>query len=262
MELSLKGRTALITGAGRGMGRGIAQVFSKEGANIIVADIVEAQATETAGLIKNQGGKAVSMYIDVTDPDSVHNVFETGLKNFKKVDILVNNAGITRMNDFLSIPLVEYKKVFEVNTTGTFICCQEFAKQAIARNYGGNIVNIASNAGKVGFPNQLHYNAAKSAIINMTRNLALELAPFNINVNAVCPGITRSEIVENTFKSVKGSEEKFKAAYPVHYIADAVEVANAVVFLASRKCDFITGVNLPVDGGITAHTGQPYMGTY
>jgi meso-butanediol dehydrogenase/(S,S)-butanediol dehydrogenase/diacetyl reductase len=121
---------------------------------------------------------------------------------------------------------------------------------------------MSSVSGLLGDTEMVAYNTAKGAITNMTRCMALDYATDGIRVNAVCPGITRSEIVENTFDSVKGAEEKFKAAYPVHYIADAVEIANAVVFLASRKCDFITGVNLPIDGGITAHTGQPYMGTY
>ncbi len=261
MELLLKGRIALVTGAGRGMGRGIAQVLSEEGATLLIADIAETQAAETAKLITQTGGKAISCYVDITDPESVHQMFETGIKSFGKIDILVNNAGITRMNEFMKIPLTEYKQVFEVNATGTFICCQEFARQAIAGKYSGNIVNIASNAGKVGFPNQLHYNAAKSAVINMTRNLALELAPYNINVNAVCPGAAETEMLldvakwvasENSNENVEGIMKSF-APPQIGRLVQPSEIGRIVAFLASDASAIIRGQSINVDAGATPY---------
>lgn len=126
----------------------------------------------------------------------------------------------------------------------------------------GSIINMSSVSGICADYAMCAYNTAKGAITNLTRAMALDYADDNIRVNAVCPGIIRTEIAQHTFDCVPGSEEMFRNAYPVHYIADPVEVANAVVFLASRESDFINGVNLPVDGGITCHTGQPCTGTY
>lgn len=126
----------------------------------------------------------------------------------------------------------------------------------------GTIINISSVSGLLGDTDMVACNTAKGAITNMTRCMALDYAADGIRVNAICPGVINTEIVQHTFASVAGAEEKFKAAYPVHYVAEPVQIADMVVFLASRKVDFINGANIPVDGGITAHTGQPYMGTY
>ncbi len=260
MELSLIKRTALVTGSGRGMGKGIAQVLSEAGANIIVADINETQATETAELINNKGGKALAFRLDVTDPVQVHQIFGDGINTFGKIDILVNNAGVTRMNEFLSISLDEYQQIFDVNTKGTFICCQEFARRAIDGKYGGNIVNIASNAGKVGFSNQFHYNAAKAAVINMTRNLSLELAPLVITVNAICPGAVETEMLFDVAKWVShkfggDAEEIMKTFAPPQLgrLVQTSEIGKIVAFLASDYSSIIRGQSINVDGGATPY---------
>ena len=148
-----------------------------------------------------------------------------------------------------------------IDLRGVYLCNYYFVPQMLEAQYG-TIINMSSVSGMLGDTDMVAYNSAKGAVTNMTRCMALDYATQGIRVNAVCPGITRSEITQHTFDSVEGSEEKFRMAYPVHYIAEPVEIANAVVFLASRKCDFINGVNLPLDGGLTAHTGQPDMGTY
>ncbi|MEL7626311.1 MAG: SDR family NAD(P)-dependent oxidoreductase [Anaerolineaceae bacterium] len=260
MNLLLEGRVALVTGGGRGMGRGICKILAEEGAHVIVADIVMENAMEVVNWINEHGGHASQAHIDITDPVSVEKVFTEAIEEFGKVDILVNNAGVTRMNKFEDIPLKEFNFVFNVNTTGTFICCQEFTKHAIEGNYGGSILNIASNAGKVGFQNQLHYNAAKAAVINMTRNLAAELAPHHINVNAICPGAVATEMLMEVARSLSDGDEdeakKIMQSFAVPQLGRLVlpeEIGKIVAFLVSDSASIIRGQSINVDGGATPY---------
>ena len=144
---------------------------------------------------------------------------------------------------------------------GVYLCSYYFLPQMLAQHYG-TIINMSSVSGLLGDTDMVAYNTAKGAITNMTRCMAIDYAKDGIRVNAICPGAVETEILLHTFHSVPGAEEKFNNAYPTGHVGTAVEIANACVFLASRECDFLNGVNLPIDGGITAHTGQPYMGNY
>ena len=148
-----------------------------------------------------------------------------------------------------------------MDVRGVYLCSYYFLPQMLAQHYG-TIINMSSVSGLLGDTDMVAYNTAKGAITNMTRCMAIDYAKDGIRVNAICPGAVETEILLHTFHSVPGAEEKFNNAYPTGHVGTAVEIANACVFLASRECDFLNGVNLPIDGGITAHTGQPYMGNY
>ena len=258
----LDGKVAVITGAARGIGKAIALKFASEGANIAFTDLVVNEAAEaTVKEIEAFGVKVKAYASNAANFEQTHTVVDEIHKEFGRIDILVNNAGITKDGLMLRMEEGQWDAVIGVNLKSAFnfihACTPIMAKQR-----EGSIINMSSVSGIRADYAMCAYNTAKGAITNLTRAMALDYADDNIRVNAVCPGVIRTDIAQHTFDCVPGSEEMFRNAYPVHCIADPVEVANAVVFLASRESDFINGVNLPVDGGITCHTGQPCTGTY
>jgi meso-butanediol dehydrogenase/(S,S)-butanediol dehydrogenase/diacetyl reductase len=261
--MELENKICVVTGGSSGIGKVTVQRFLEEGAKVVFCNKDKEKGNafqkemESAGFL----GKVLFFQCDVSQEKEVRAFAEFVKKEFGNCEVLFNNAGIHRTGKLHETKPEDWDKVMSVDLRGTYLVSYFFIPQMLEKKYG-TIINMSSVSGLLGDTEMVAYNTAKGAITNMTRCMALDYAADGIRVNAVCPGITRTEIVNNTFKSVKGAEEKFKQAYPVHYIAEPVEVANAVVFLASRKCDFITGVNLPIDGGITAHTGQPYMGKY
>jgi meso-butanediol dehydrogenase/(S,S)-butanediol dehydrogenase/diacetyl reductase len=261
MELLKK--ISVITGGTSGIGKATVLRFVEEGAKVVFCGRRDDKGIELEKEVKAGGypGEAVFFKCDVSEEEEVKAMADFVKTKYGNCEVLFNNAGIHQAGRLHETKPEDWDRIMRVDLRGAYLVCYYFVPQMLEEKYG-TIINMSSVSGLLGDTEMVAYNTAKGAITNMTRCMALDYATDGIRVNAVCPGITRSEIVENTFDSVKGAEEKFKAAYPVHYIADAVEIANAVVFLASRKCDFITGVNLPIDGGITAHTGQPYMGTY
>ena len=261
--MELKDKICLITGGTSGIGKTTAKRFVEEGAKVVFCgrrkDKGEEFSKELNGM--NLPGEARFFQCDVSKEEEVKKLAGFVKDTFGPCEILFNNAGVHQSGKIHETKPEDWDRIMNIDVRGVYLVCHYIIPQMLEKQYG-TIVNMSSVSGLLGDTDMVAYNTAKGAITNMTRCMALDYADQGIRVNAVCPGITRSEIVENTFNSVEGAEEKFKQAYPVHYIADAVEVANAVVFFASRKSDFINGVNLPIDGGITAHTGQPYMGTY
>ncbi len=242
----LQNKTAIVTGARRGIGKGIALALAKEGCNVVVSDIDEKDCEAVAEEVRKLGPKALTVRCDVSKKVEVENLFSQTIKEFGKLDILVNNAGIFPFVPFAQMKEADWEKVLDVNLKSVFLCSQEAAK---VLPEGGKIVNISSIAAFVGFEGLVHYCASKGAINGMIRALALELAPKKITVNAVAPGA-----IETPGASVATTEESKKqtiAMIPLARMGQPEDIANAVAFLASEKSDYITGQTIIVDGGWT-----------
>ena len=262
--MRLKDRVAVITGASSGIGLATVERFAEEGAKVVFCarknrPTVDAllERLEAKGLRQN----VRFVTCDVSREEDVKALAEYTKKEFGNCEILFNNAGIHLAGKLTETPPAEWDRIMNIDLRGVYLMCYYFLPQMQEIKWG-SIINMSSVSGICADFAMCAYNTAKGAVTNLTRAMALDYAEDNIRVNAVCPGIIRTDIAQHTFDCVPGSEEAFVKAYPVHYIADPVEVANAVVFLGSRESDFINGVNLPIDGGITCHTGQPVTGTY
>ena len=240
----LKGKSAVVTGAGQGIGEGIAKVLASEGAEILVADLNLENAEKVAEGINDDGGKATAFKCDVAQKAEVDRLIEKAVSEFGKLDILVNNAGIYPMKPFLEMTEEDWDKVINVNLKSTFLCTQA---AALKMAEGSKIVTISSIAAFVGFEGLAHYCATKGGINASIRAIALELAKKKINVNAVAPGAIETP-------GAAAAEEIMKqtiAMIPAARMGQPEDIANAVAFLASDKADYITGQTLIVDGGWT-----------
>jgi NAD(P)-dependent dehydrogenase (short-subunit alcohol dehydrogenase family) len=244
--MSLKGKVAIVTGSRRGIGYGIALAMSKEGCNVVVSDIDQKDCEKVVKEVEKTGVNGLAVKCDVSKKSEVDALIAKTMKKFGRLDILVNNAGIFPSVPFLDMTEENWDKVLNVNLKGVFLCSQAAAK---VMEPGSKIVSIASIAAFVGFQGLTHYCASKGGINGMTRALALELAPKKINVNAVAPGA-----IDTPGASVASNEEVRKqtiAAIPWARMGVPEDIANAVVFLASDKSDYITGQTVIVDGGWT-----------
>ncbi len=258
---SLKGRVAFITGGSGGLGRGIALALGQAGARVAIADIRADALQSAAADLAARGLDVLPVTLDVTDDASVAAAFAETAARLGEPDILVNNAGITRMQDLQEISGSQWERVFAVNVTGVFRCCQRFAARLQQAGCTGSIINIASNAGKVCFPGQAHYNASKAAVINLTQSLSLELAAAGINVNAVCPGGVDTEMLrycmEETIARIpedKPSIDDLRRTWgppQLGRLVQPVEVGRIVTFLASDAAILIRGQAINVDAGVT-----------
>lgn len=257
----LENKIALVTGAAHGLGRGIACALAAEGAAVAVADIRTEALLETARLVEAQGRRALALQLDVTSPESITAGMATLVAEWGQLDLLVNNAGVIKMNEALAIEAQGWDLTFAVNVKGIMLCTQVAVKQMIQQGRGGSIVNIASNAGKVGFPNMADYNASKAAVISLTRTLAAEFAPHGINVNAVCPGAVNTAMLLGVAEWIcqnNGSGDphelvKTFAPRQLGRLIEPEEVGAVVAFLASDKAKIIRGQAINVDGGDTAY---------
>jgi meso-butanediol dehydrogenase/(S,S)-butanediol dehydrogenase/diacetyl reductase len=256
----LQGRTVVVTGAGGGMGRGIAEAASEAGAQVVVGDLALEPVTETARRIETRGGHALPLVLDVTDPMSVATAVATALDTFRRIDGWVNNAGILRMAAAIDVSASDWDAQMQVNVSGLFSCCQAVARQFVAQGGGGAIVNVASNAGKVGYPNMAGYNAGKAAVINLTRSLAAEWASLGINVNAVCPGGVDTPMLQAAAEWItsrhggdaKELVQRMTPAQLGRHI-QPIEVGRVVAFLLSDRAAIIRGQSINVDGGDTPY---------
>ena len=244
--MCLKDKVALITGAARGIGRSIALLFAKEGADIVVADVNLEEAEKTAKDIEVLGRKALALAVDVTDYVSVEEAVNKILDKFTKVDILVNNAGITKDNLLLRMSQQEWDAVLNVNLKGTFNCIKAVSRPMVKQR-SGKIISIASIIGLMGNPGQANYAASKAGIIALTKTVAKELASRNITANAVAPGFIQTEMTAGLSQEVK---EKMKAAIPLSKLGTPEDVAQLCLFLASDDSNYITGQTIVVDGGM------------
>jgi len=259
---NLKDKVAIITGARRGMGRTHALTLAKAGAKVVVSDIsledcekvvkeIEEAAREGEPRPEGrEGGEAIAVECDVSKKEEVDDMVRKAVEKFGKVDILVNNAGICPFKPFLELTEEDWDKVLDINLKGYFLCAQAAAKE-MAKQKSGVIINIASVAmGQqgVGFPNIIHYCASKGGIVAMTEAMALELASYNIRVNAISPGMIETPMI-NSVKSDPKSMEGLLVRVPMKRIGQPQEVSNLVLFLASEESSYITGSTIVVDGG-------------
>ena len=243
----LDGRTAAVTGAGSGLGRAIALAFARAGAEVTLLDLNGSAASETAEAIREAGGRARSMVLDVSDAAAVDAAFaELG-----GLDVLVNSAGIAIRKPAVELPLADWDKVMAVNVTGSFLCARAAARLMLPK-HRGSIVNLSSIMGFSGgiYPNA-SYQTSKGAIVNMTRALALEWARDGIRVNAVAPTWTRTEFTRTLLARPEVLAE-IEAATPMGRVAEQEEIVGAVLFLASPAAYMVTGHVLAVDGGFLA----------
>ena len=245
----LTGRAALVTGAARGIGRAIAEVYAEHGAQVAVADVLLTEARAVAEGIRSRNGRAIALELDVTDPRSVQQAVDATVAEFGRLDILVNNAGIHRGHLIVDFPLEDWETVFAVNARGTFLCSQAGARQMIRQGDGGCIINMSSASGKKPDPQGAAYCASKSAVIGFTRVLALELGEYGIRANAVLPGATDTPMLRDVTDRVPGLMDELVARTTLGKVATPRDQAKAFVFLASDLAGHITGEQLVVAGG-------------
>ena len=248
ISTDLGGQVAIVTGAGRGLGRLIAQVLAGSGARVACVDVQADLLAETVERIRAAGGTAEAFPCDVTDSRQVGEVVNAVVKEWGGLQILVNNAGITRDNVVLRMKDDQFDAVINVNLRGTFLFTRAAAKPMM-KGRRGRIINMASVSGIMGNPGQANYSASKAGVIGLTRTVARELAGRNITVNAVAPGFIATEMTAALGEEIR---EEIKKQTPLGRLGDPQDVADAVLFLASDAAGFITGHVLVVDGGLTA----------
>lgn len=249
---SLEGKTAIVTGAGQGIGLAIAETLAQAGADIVVADLNMETGTDAVRKIEALGRRAWFIGVDVANPDSVAALVATAIEQAGQIDILVNNAGIVKNTTALETSNDEWRKIMDVNVNGVFWCSRAIAPHMVERGAGA-IVNIASMSGMiVNKPQpQTSYNVSKAAVIMMTKSLAAEWAKTGIRVNSVSPGYIGTELVKNVLQQSEEWSSVWHEMTPIGHIGEPVDVANAVLYLASDAAKFATGTNLVVDGGYT-----------
>jgi NAD(P)-dependent dehydrogenase (short-subunit alcohol dehydrogenase family) len=247
---NLKNKVALVTGARRGMGKSHAIALAKQGAKVVVTDINQAECQAVVDEIKNFNGEAIAFKLDVANKSEIDSVVAEIVKKYGQLDILINNAGIVQFKPFLELSEEDWDKTIDINLKGEFLCAQAAAK-VMKEKGGGVIVNIASVAmGQqgIGMPNIVHYCASKGGIAGMTEAMAAELAPFNIRVNAVAPGMIDTPMVDVVKADPKMTEGMLQRV-PLKRFGRSEEVSELVVFLASDSSSYMTGSVVIIDGG-------------
>ena len=242
----LDGKTAVVTGGGRGIGRDISIALAKEGVSVVVSDIDEGSASGTSEDIIAAGGKAVAAVGDVSKSGDAKGIIDKSVEAFSSVDILINNAGITRDGLIIRMTDEDWDKVISVNLTGAFNMIKAAGRIMMKKRYG-KIVSITSVVGIMGNAGQSNYAASKAGLIGLTRSAAKELASRNVCVNAVAPGYIETEMTRSLPVEAK---EAFLNSIPLKRAGTPSDVANAVLFLSSPESDYITGQVIQVDGGM------------
>lgn len=244
--MRLDGKIALVTGAGSGIGKCIAETYAREGARVALADLNGEAAKSAARVI---GNNAIALRCDVSKKADVDAAVEETLAAFGALDILVNNAGATHVNKpMLEIGEAEFERIFAVNVKGVFLACQAVVP-ALRERGGGVIINIGSTAGLRPRPGLSAYNATKGAVHVLTKSLAVELAPDRIRVCAIAPVATETPLLPSFLGTAPGMREKFIATVPMGRLALPQDIADAALFLASAEAKFVTGNIMEVDGG-------------
>jgi NAD(P)-dependent dehydrogenase (short-subunit alcohol dehydrogenase family) len=248
----LKDQVAIVTGAGRGIGRGIAEVFAAEGAKVVIATLKEDEGQETLDIIRAKGGEAVVVQTDVSSEASVKAMIGETLKTYGRINTLVNNAGITLFKSLFEVTLEDWNKVIGIDLLGVFLCSKYAAAEMRAR--GGSIINISSNHAISTIPNAEMYAAAKGGVNAMTRSMALSLGQYGIRVNAVMPGFTETPHYHEWMKAKAsaGVEEEVLSLHATGHITTPEEIGKLAVYLASDDSKSMTGAELLIDNALTA----------
>lgn len=255
MEQRFKGRTVIVTGAASGIGRGVAERFAQEGANVVVCGRDEAPLQTLVGELGRD--RALAQCCDVAAYDEVEALVRTAVQRFGRLDVMVNNAGVATEGPAGDVALDDWDKTIRVDLTGVFYGCRAALPELLKTQ--GCIVNTASVSGLGADWALCAYNAAKGGVVNLTRSIALDYGGRGVRCNAVCPSLTRSKMTEDMLADA-ALMAKFMERLPLGRPAEPADIAGVVAFLASEDARFVNGVNLPVDGGVTASNGQPPMG--
>jgi NAD(P)-dependent dehydrogenase (short-subunit alcohol dehydrogenase family) len=256
--MNLTNQVALVTGGGQGIGKASALALAEAGAHVVVADIDPQNAGTTADAIMSSQRRALALQADVGDLEQIDRMVRQTLEQFGHIDILLNNAGVTRRADIMDLTEADWDRIHRVNAKGVFFCLQRVAREMIPRR-SGRIISIASIAGK-GYEgaSNVAYAASKGAVISMTKLAALQLGKHNINVNAICPGVTRTALSDANLHvraqqdgvSIEEMEQRRASVIPLKRANDPEDIAAMVVFLASAGARNITGQSFNVDGGL------------
>ena len=246
----LDGKVAVITGAGGGMGREAALVFSKEGAQVCVADVNRDAAEQTARAAR----EAFAFQVDVGDPENVRAMYDATKERYGGIDILYNNAGISPAEDasILETEDEAWQRVQDVNLKGVYLCCKHGIPHLLERG-GGSVINVASFVALMGAAtSQISYTASKGAVLSMSRELGVQFARQGVRVNALCPGPVETPLLLNIFGSDPAALERRRIHWPTGRLAKPREIVNAALFLASDESSYVNGATFLVDGGLTA----------
>jgi NAD(P)-dependent dehydrogenase (short-subunit alcohol dehydrogenase family) len=244
--MKLKDRVAIVTGAGRNIGEAVAQLFAAEGAKVAVVDLDRPRGERVAAAIKSAGGAAAAFVTDVSKSSEVAALVKAVVERFGRIDILVNNVAVSDNKSIFDITEEDWDRVMNVTLKSQFLMSKHVAQQMLAQGSGGTIVNVGSTSGWQGRPRAIAYSAAKGAIANFTRALAVQLAPHNIRVNAIVPNKIGSPVGKDEFDPSRPVQNMLKRP------GQPDEAARAILFLASEESSFIIGENLFVDGGTMA----------
>jgi 2-deoxy-D-gluconate 3-dehydrogenase len=245
----LEGKTAIVTGASRGLGKAMAIGLAKAGADVVVTDVLDTKTTVKE--INEQHRDSLGLEVDVSNKSDVEAMVREVKEKFGKIDILVNNAGILRTGDAEVLNKGDWDKVIEVNLTGQFLCAQAVGRLMMKQKSGGKIINISSIAGLAGYASSVPYSASKAGVISLTQTLAAEWGKYNLNVNAICPGVFATDMTDDYLKDEQ-FKNMIKTKVPLARYAEPEELVGTVIYLASKASDYVTGHSIVIDGGWTA----------
>lgn len=245
--MEFEGKVVIVTGAVGGIGKVVAKLFAQNGATLVLVDINEKALDQLTAELAEQNTKSISFAVDVSDEEQVTEVVRSTIEKFGRVDVLVNGAAICKMIPILEIEAADWDRIMAVNLRSVFLFSREVFRHMIDKKYG-KIVSIASAAAKIGgLAAGAHYSASKAGVICFTKSLALQAAPYKINVNAVCPGPTKTEMTDAWGEE---TNKAFAAKIPFQEYAQPDDIAQAILFLASDRARYITGEILDVNGGL------------
>lgn len=252
--MRFQGKVAIVTGAAVGIGQAALVAFAREGARVVLVDQNLERAQPVIEQLESEGRDVLAVRADVGDEQDVRAMIEQVLARWNRVDILVNNAGIYMQGDVTATALDDWERIMRVNVTGAFLCTK-YAVQPMIAQKSGVIVNVASEAGLVGIKDQVVYNVSKGAMIALTRSCAVDLAPYGIRVNSVCPGTTETPLVKEAVSRAPDpvqARRQLEECRPANRLGTPHEIASAILYLASSDAAYATGAVLSVDGGYTA----------
>ncbi|MFQ5836157.1 MAG: SDR family NAD(P)-dependent oxidoreductase [bacterium] len=252
--MRLRNKVAVVTGAGSGIGRTTALLFSEEGAKVVVVEIDKERGQYTVDMITRKGREAFLVPTNITDPSQVKSMVRKVIEAYGKINILVNNAGLYVQGDVISASEEQWDKIMAVNLRAAFLCCKYCIPQMI-ESEGGVVINVSSEAGIVAIKNQIAYNVSKAGLISLTKSIAIDFTSQNIRANCVCPGTTETPLVASALArqaDPEGARRELEKVRPANRLGKPEEIAYGILYLASDESPYATGAVLSIDGGYTA----------